>query len=59
MKRIEVLFDNSKKNDDVKYGCMECQSSCQSACKTSCTIGNQNCLQKEERVFNAQKKEEK
>ncbi|MDR2090105.1 MAG: six-cysteine ranthipeptide SCIFF [Clostridiales bacterium] len=58
MKRIEVLFDNGKKNDGAKYGCMECQTSCQSACKTSCTIGNQNCLQKEEKVY-VQKKEEK
>jgi predicted ribosomally synthesized six-cysteine peptide SCIFF len=57
MNRIEILFDNSKKNDGAEYGCMECQSSCQSACKTSCTIGNQNCLQKEERVLNAQKKD--
>jgi predicted ribosomally synthesized six-cysteine peptide SCIFF len=57
MKRIEVLFDNNKRNENIKYGCMECQSSCQSACKTSCTIGNQNCLQKEEKLNNPAKKE--
>ncbi|MDR2047516.1 MAG: six-cysteine ranthipeptide SCIFF [Clostridiales bacterium] len=51
MKRIEILFDNAGKNDGAEYGCMECGSSCQSACKTSCTVGNQNCMKKEERVL--------
>lgn len=31
-------------------GCGECIASCQSACKTSCTVGNQSCVNKDERI---------
>ncbi|NLO64360.1 MAG: six-cysteine peptide SCIFF [Clostridiales bacterium] len=35
---------------DHKTGCGECVASCQSACKTSCTVGNQSCVNKDERI---------
>jgi len=42
---------------DHKIGCGECVSSCQSACKTSCTVGNQSCVNKDEKINNKSKKE--
>ena len=32
-------------------GCGECQTSCQSACKTSCGIANQQCEDKQDKLF--------
>lgn len=44
MKYIKTISKNNfKKENVVKIGCGECQTSCQSACKTSCTVGNQKC----------------
>jgi predicted ribosomally synthesized six-cysteine peptide SCIFF len=49
MKHIKTIVkDTMKVNGNI--GCGECQSSCQSACKTSCTVGNQSCIQKDEKI---------
>lgn len=49
MKHINTLVKNCL-NKSENSGCGECQSSCQSACKTSCTVGNQSCVNKDEKV---------
>lgn len=57
MKHINTLVKSClKKNGNI--GCGECQSSCQSACKTSCTVGNQSCVNKDEKINNIIKKAE-
>jgi len=48
-KHIRTLNPVSLQHRKEKTGCGECQTSCQSACKTSCTVGNQVCLNKQEK----------
>ncbi|MDR3216595.1 MAG: six-cysteine ranthipeptide SCIFF [Clostridiaceae bacterium] len=50
MKHFTKVVVSSMKKDG-KIGCGECQSSCQSACKTSCTVGNQSCVNKDEKIM--------
>lgn len=49
MKHINTVAKKTLTKDH-KIGCGECVSSCQSACKTSCTVGNQTCVNKDEKV---------
>ncbi|OEH84569.1 six-cysteine peptide SCIFF [Desulfuribacillus stibiiarsenatis] len=49
MKHIKILSRNTLQDSIHTGACGECQTSCQSACKTSVTIGNQVCLQKEQK----------
>lgn len=49
MKHITTVAKKTLTKDH-KIGCGECVSSCQSACKTSCTVGNQTCVNKDEKV---------
>ncbi|CDE72529.1 rSAM-modified six-cysteine peptide [Acidaminococcus sp. CAG:917] len=53
MKHVKTITNCSMKKNG---GCGECQSSCQSACKTSCTVGNQTCVQKDEKILKPEKK---
>lgn len=53
MKHVKTISNCSMKKNG---GCGECQSSCQSACKTSCTVGNQTCVQKDEKILKPEKK---
>ncbi|MFA6075068.1 MAG: six-cysteine ranthipeptide SCIFF [Negativicutes bacterium] len=45
---VTINETDIRKNIEHK-GCGECQTSCQSACKTSCTVGNQVCINKEDK----------
>lgn len=49
MKHINKIVDSCIKKEG-NIGCGECSSSCQSACKTSCTVGNQSCINNDERI---------
>lgn len=49
MKHINKIVVNTMRTNG-NIGCGECQSSCQSACKTSCTVGNQSCVNRDEKI---------
>lgn len=47
MKHIKTVNQANLSETAKKGGCGKCQASCQSACKTSCTVGNQKCVNEE------------
>lgn len=58
MKHVQVIVKDTMVTKG-NIGCGECMSSCQSACKTSCTVGNQSCVNREEKVNVKPAKEDK
>ena len=48
MKHV-ITINDAEFHQTTGKGCGECQTSCQSACKTSCTVGNQVCINEEDK----------